>query len=142
MNSTPRVTAYADLQDYDLVLACQKRIGAAFNVLYNRYFNYVSGALRRTAPDLATIHDDMVQEVFIRVWKFIDKLRNPRAFKSWLNQLIVHVFYDELRKRPKDFVVSLDEPLKGADGDEDGASRDIVDKELDQMKSASLMKPS
>ena len=116
---------YADLDDYDLVQACQKRCEAAFNALYKRYRSHVLRVLHRLAPDLAQSHEDYVQEVFVRVWKNIDTLRNPRAFKTWLNRLIANLFYDELRKRPKSIVISIDEPLK--DGDDDGPCREIAD---------------
>ena len=45
-------------------------------------------------------------------------------FKSWLNQIITNLFYDELRKRPKERVISFDEPLKNSDGEESG-TRDL-----------------
>jgi RNA polymerase sigma-70 factor (ECF subfamily) len=116
---------YDDLDDYDLVQACQRKSEIAFNALYKRYRCHVQRVLHRLAPDLAQSHDDYVQEVFVRVWKNIDTLRNPRAFKTWLNRLIANLFYDELRKRPKNIVISLDEPLR--DGDDDGPCREIAD---------------
>lgn len=118
---------YSDLDDYDLVLACQKKIEAAFNVLYRRYSRFVRGMLMRLAPDLAQSHDDIVQEVFLRVWKSIDSLRNPGAFKTWLSRLVRNLFCDELRKRSNGFVISIDEPMKGADVNDDSVYREIVD---------------
>lgn len=53
---------------------------------------------------------DLTQEVLLRVAKNINSLKNPKLFKSWLNQIITNLFYDELRKtqrRPD--TVSLDE---------------------------------
>ncbi len=102
MRSAVSGISYSDLNDYDLVLACQKKIEAAFNVLYKRYLRYTYGVLHRLSPDLAQGHDDIVQKVFIRVWKCIDKLQNPRA------------------------VMSIDEPLKGTDGDHN-ACHEIAD---------------
>jgi len=118
-------SSYADMDDYDLVQACQKKNEAAFNALYKRYRSHVYIVLRRLAPDLAQNHDDFVQEVFVRVWKSIDTLRNPKAFKTWLNRLTANLFYDELRRRPKNFVISIDQPQW--DGDDDGPLREIED---------------
>ena len=126
MNSVKSVSFYADVDDYHLVLACKKRIEPAFNLLYRKYAPFVRGLLYRLAPDMPECRDDIVQDVFVKVWKSIGALNNPRAFKSWLRQLTTNVFYDELRKRPKAMVISLDEPLKGAQGD-DGGCRDIPD---------------
>lgn len=53
---------------------------------------------------------DLTQEALLRVAKNINSLKNPKLFKSWLNQIITNLFYDELRKnqrRPD--TVSLDE---------------------------------
>lgn len=125
MHSVTFGRAYADLDDHDLVLACQQKIEAAFNALYRRHLCYVRGMLNRLAPDLAPNHDDIVQEIFVRVWKSINSLRNPRAFKTWLTRLIRNLFCDELRKRPKATMISIDEPLKGQD--DDGPCREIAD---------------
>jgi RNA polymerase sigma-70 factor (ECF subfamily) len=119
-------TSYAALDDFDLVLACQKKNAAAFSILYNRYQRYTYGVLKGLAPDLAQIHDDMVQEIFVRVWKSIGTLRNPKAFKIWLKRLTTNMFYDELRKRPKELAISIDEPRKDA-GDDDGPWLEIAD---------------
>lgn len=53
---------------------------------------------------------DLTQEALLRVAKNICSLKNPKLFKSWLNQIVTNLFYDELRKtqrRPD--TVSLDE---------------------------------
>ena len=42
---------------------------------------------------------DLTQEVLFKVAKNIKKLKNPRTFKSWLNQIIINQFYDTLRKK-------------------------------------------
>ena len=53
---------------------------------------------------------DLTQEVLFKVAKNIKKLKNPRTFKSWLNQIIVNQFYDSLRKKKKnDTKVFLDD---------------------------------
>ena len=49
---------------------------------------------------------DLTQEALLRVAKNIQNLKNPKLFKSWLNQIITNLFYDELRKLD---TVSLDD---------------------------------
>lgn len=44
---------------------------------------------------------DLTQEILFKVAKNIKKLKNPRTFKSWLNQIIINQFYDTLRKKQK-----------------------------------------
>lgn len=41
---------------------------------------------------------DLTQEALLKMAKNIKSLKNPRFFKSWLNQIVVHLFYDEIRR--------------------------------------------
>lgn len=119
-------TGYSDLSEYELVLACQRHDQGAFTALYKRYLPHVKGMLMNLAPDWRNIHDDLIQETFVRVWKFSSSIKNPKAFKRWLSQLVTNVFYDQLRKRPRLNVISLDEPMRN--NDEDSSSpREIPD---------------
>ncbi len=53
---------------------------------------------------------DLTQEALLRVAKNIQNLKNPKLFKSWLNQIVTNLFYDELRKtQRKAETVSLDD---------------------------------
>src|SRR4030095_10350046 len=119
-------TTYHDLEDYELVQACQRKDESAFNELYKRYVRHVRNSLNRVAPDWFNIHDDLVQECFLRVWKFSHTIKNPRAFKRWLDHMVSKLVYDHMRRRRKCLGVSIDEPLWN-DGDTDSCSRDIPD---------------
>ena len=53
---------------------------------------------------------DLTQEALLRVAKNILHLKNPKHFKSWLNQIITHLYYDELRKQNRQAdTISLDD---------------------------------
>jgi RNA polymerase sigma-70 factor, ECF subfamily len=127
-SNLPEVTKVScrALADYDLVVASQTRDEIAFSILYERHVRHVRAAVFRLSPDWQSSHDDMVQDVFVRVWKSICTLKNPWAFKTWLNRLITNMFYDELRRRPGMATLSLDRPFNFED-EEDFSSRDIVD---------------
>lgn len=121
-------TAYSQKSDRDLILACQRREPAAFEELVKRHQRTVYALLYQLAPDW-TDTSDLAQEVFIRVWRNINNLRNPGSFRSWLTQIVTNLFYDELRKRPRRLpTVSMDEPLS-EDGEDtaESATRDIPD---------------
>ena len=48
----------------------------------------------------------------LRVAKNIKNLKNPKHFKSWLNQIVTNLFYDELRKSSrKPDIVSIDDEM-------------------------------
>jgi len=117
--------AYSQLDDAQLVTLC-KTDQAAFDALIKRHQRNVYAMLYKLAPDWNDTAD-LAQEAFIRIWKGIGKLKNPRAFKSWMAQIVTNLFYDELRKRPRQTIImSLDAPLTGND-DQDCPTRDIAD---------------
>lgn len=119
---------YLKMTDAELVVLCQQRDQRAFEALLKRHQKSVYALLYRVAPDWREQADDLAQEVFIRMWRSITHLRNPRAFKSWMSQIVTNLFYDECRKRPRQLrVVSMDEPVSNEDGAEE-ATRDIRDK--------------
>lgn len=52
---------------------------------------------------------DLTQEALVRMAKGLANLRNPKTFKSWLNQIVTNLFYDELRRTArKPQLVSID----------------------------------
>ena len=78
----------------ELIKREQKNVFAAFSYLNNRRENVF----------------DLTQEALLRVARNIQKLKNPRHFRSWLNQIITNLFYDELRKQKrKPDTISIDE---------------------------------
>lgn len=55
---------------------------------------------------------DLTQEALLRVAKNIKNLKNPKNFRSWLNQIVTNLFYDELRKTARNpDIISIDEKL-------------------------------
>lgn len=121
-------TAYSQKSDRDLVLACQHRDPGAFEELVKRHQRTVYALLYQLAPDWQDT-SDLAQEVFIRVWRSINNLRNPSSFRSWLTQIVTNLFYDELRKRPRRLpTVSMDESISdGSEETVEQATRDIAD---------------
>lgn len=52
---------------------------------------------------------DLTQEALMRMARGLAGLKNPKTFKSWLNQIVTNLFYDELRKSTrKPQLVSID----------------------------------
>ena len=120
-------TVYSQKSDRDLVLACQKRDPGAFEELVKRHQRTVYALLYQLAPDWSDT-SDLAQEVFIRVWRSINNLRNPSSFRGWLTQIVTNLFYDELRRRPRRLpTVSMDEGLDPDAEEGESATRDIPD---------------
>ncbi len=83
--------------DSDLVKCCQKRDSPAacqdcFGQLYRRYQHQVRATLYQLCG--ATEIDDLIQEVFLKVWKALPKLRQPAYFSTWLYRITWNVASD------------------------------------------------
>ena len=115
--------------DEELVISCQAGSKDAVEMLVKKHQRSVASLLYQLAPDWPDT-SDLAQEVFIRVYRGIHSLRNPKTFKSWLNQIVVNLFYDELRKRPRRLpTISIDAPIEGENGESD-LVREIPDPSL------------
>jgi RNA polymerase sigma-70 factor, ECF subfamily len=112
----------SELSNHDLVSRCQdqsQRDRVAFEELISRYQRYVDKLLYHLASDWPD-RADLAQEVWIRVYRSIHRLKEPAKFKSWLGRITTNLFYDELRKRKRfKGSVSLDAPRYSTDGQYD-----------------------
>ena len=116
-------------EDEELVIACQAGSKEAMEFLVKKHQRSVASLLYQLAPDWSDT-SDLAQEVFIRVYRGINSLRNPKTFRSWLNQIVVNLFYDELRRRPRRLpTVSIDAPIESENGESD-LIREIPDPSL------------
>lgn len=119
----------SQIEDSELVIACQSGSREAMECLVKKHQRSVNSLLYQLAPDW-TDTSDLAQEVFIRVYRGIHSLRNPKTFRSWLNQIVVNLFYDELRRRPRRLpTVSIDAPIESENGESD-LIREIPDPSL------------
>lgn len=115
--------------DSELVIACQAGDKEAMECLVKKHQRSVTSLLYQLAPDWGDT-SDLAQEVFIRVYRGINSLRNPKTFRSWLNQIVVNLFYDELRRRPRRLpTLSIDAPIESENGESD-LVREIPDPSL------------
>lgn len=110
------------LSNFDLVLQCQtghRPDRSAFSELMRRYQSHVDKVLYHLAPDWQD-RADLAQEVWIRVYRNLNRLQEPIKFKGWLSRISTNLFYDELRKRKRNATpVSLDAPRMFDDGEMD-----------------------
>lgn len=108
------------LSNLDLIVQCQAQVKpdrAAFSELLRRYHSHVGKILYHLAPDWQD-RADLAQEVWLRVYRHIHRLKDPTKFKSWLGRITTNLFYDELRKRKRiRRPLSLDAPYRFDDGE-------------------------
>lgn len=87
------------LREHLLVLRCQAGDDEAFADLYRRHGDptrrYVQGFLE---PDAA---EDVVQEVWMTVYRKIREVTNPAGFQAWLFRTARHRAIDALRREER-----------------------------------------
>lgn len=87
--------------DSQLVNLMQKDQVAAFDQLFDRYcgglFSFALSHLKNREDA-----EDVVQEVFFRLWQQRKKIPDRKSFKSYLFSIAYHVIVDIFRKKLKD----------------------------------------
>lgn len=69
--------------------------------------------------------EDLMQEAFLRAFRFFDNYRRDLPFEKWLFRIMSNLFVDGVRKKSRMRVTSLDAPLSG--DSEKNAYLDIPD---------------
>lgn len=82
--------------EQQLILLCQQGDRASFRLLYQRYQQRVRSTLYQLCGK--SLLDDLVQEVFLRAWKGLPKLRTTKHFSTWLYRISWNVATDQRRK--------------------------------------------
>lgn len=96
----------------ELVVLSQQNDFKALEELIKREQKNVYASFSYLTQEKESV-SDLTQEALLRVAKNIQNLKNPKLFKSWLNQIITNLFYDELRKtQRKPDTVSLDDEVE------------------------------
>ena len=70
----------------------------AFKKLVERYQSDIRGLLLRLTHGNKDIVDDLAQECFIRVYKYLSSYNAKAKFKTWLFRIAYNVFYEYYKK--------------------------------------------
>lgn len=124
-----RLTANAlsALTDAELMLRIGRGEHKAFDTLYNRYARRLGGFFLRMLAYDAAKAEDMVQELFARVWTHRKEYRSAQPFATWLyamaynlckneyrHETVHQAYVEELRQREE----GTEEPSKALERDE------------------------
>jgi len=71
--------------------------------------------------------EDLTQEAFVRAFRFFDNYRRDLPFENWLYRIISNLFVDDLRRKPKARIHSLDAPVSTDSSGEGNAFFEIPD---------------
>jgi RNA polymerase sigma-70 factor (ECF subfamily) len=87
--------------EVDWVRRCQKGDRSCFRKLYQHYSPRVRSTLYQLCGSEAL--DDLVQEVFLRTWKGLPKLRQATQFSTWLYRISWNVATDRRRQFAQEY---------------------------------------
>ena len=104
----------------------------AFNLLLNKYQQKIYWHIRRLVIDHDDT-DDLVQDVFIKVWKSLSKFRSDSQLFTWLYRIATNESITFLNRKKIRNSVSLDES-NGLDLAETLADSPYFDGDKAQMK--------
>jgi RNA polymerase sigma-70 factor (ECF subfamily) len=85
-----------DITDQELVIKCKLGDSNSFRILYQRYQQRVRSTLYQLCGE--DMLDDLIQEVFLRAWKGIPKLRQVNYFSTWIYRISWNVANDQRRQ--------------------------------------------
>ncbi len=87
-----------ELSDYEAVLSCLKGNTNDFAILVDRYKNLVYSVLSRMTNNTDE-YADIAQEIFIKVYKNLDKYRPDYHFSTWIIRITTNHVIDLRRKK-------------------------------------------
>lgn len=112
--------------DIELVAGLQQGDASAFSELLTRYtekVNHLALRITRNQEDA----EEILQDVFVTVFKKVDRFEGKSAFSSWLYRITVNTAFMKLRKRKQSQAVSLDEVGEAANENFSGKRSDTSD---------------
>lgn len=105
-----------EIDDVELIAKCQAGSVEAFEKLALKYEKQVYTIAYRFMGS----HEDacdLAQEALIKAYKSIERFRGEASFKTWIYHIVANVCRDELRRRKKGQLVSLDAPIFTEEGE-------------------------
>lgn len=89
-----------DTDDERLVIQCQLGERGAFDALIARWATPLAAYARRVTQD-SDAAAELTQDIWLRIFRGIGRLRDPHRFRSWLFGIAHRAFADSLRHRYK-----------------------------------------
>jgi len=119
--SEPVAVKLEELSDEELMIRYRDGAWRAFEVLLERHRQPVFNFLYRFVHHRETA-EDLLQEVFLRVVRNIEGYQPKARFTTWMYTIARNLAIDSSRRARHQRVVSLDQPVRGKDGEDDGQS--------------------
>ncbi len=133
-------TSYSKQTDEELVLSIQRGLEDPFGVIMDRYTQKLLRYGKRfiSSPDNI---EDVVQEIFIKVYQNIKSFDANRKFSPWIYRIAHNSFVNYLRKTDKDPLLVFDfDALLNHPIYEDGAIKEKENEEIRVLLDKGLKK--
>lgn len=121
------------LSDSALMLKVKEGENHNLGLLYERYKKRLFGFFYKMNKD-ASLSEDLVQNVFIRVLKYKHTFSEDSKFITWIFQIARNEMYDEFKKQKKNQHKNLEEVSYAISGNE------TIDEEIEVLENTSTLK--
>ena len=109
-----RATYYPAQDKQDLIARCQAGDREAFDELVSRYQRYVFNIIYQHLGPTDQL-EDIAQEVFLRIFKFIGSFRREASLESWIYKVTLNYIRSHLRKQSLQRRMLIQERQSGED---------------------------
>lgn len=125
-----------EISDEQIIRSCssEKTLNAGFELLVNKYQQRIYWLIRRMVIRHEDA-DDLVQEVFIRIFKNLPKFRQESELFTWIYRITVNEVISFLNRQKRKKLLSLesyDHVLEGAFQNDPYFTGDEIQKKLQQ----------
>ena len=103
--------------DLELIREFKDGNEKAFNVLVLRYQEKIYWVVRRLLPDHDEA-DDVVQDIFIKVYRSLNSFKGDSSFYTWLYRIAINLSLNEIRRKKTRRTFTLDDSAAQYESDE------------------------
>jgi len=141
--------AKEEISDEDLVARTQGGDPRAFDVLVRKYSSRLYGLVYNMTSNHEDTND-LLQDIFSKAYRSIKGFRGKSSFYTWLHTIATNMTINFLKKRSRNYRMSLDDVDSGVHNDPEfieltsgpDARREVNLKELQQRLNEAMMKLS
>jgi RNA polymerase sigma-70 factor (ECF subfamily) len=120
---------------FDVIRCCQDGDTKAMEVIYRDYKTSLFNLTYRYTRDLSSA-EDLIQDIFIKIFTRIRKLRSPEAFNAWVYRTAINACISYTRRSGRRKHIPLNEIDKP-----DKAEENNTHIKLDMEKAVSILPP-
>jgi RNA polymerase sigma-70 factor (ECF subfamily) len=126
----------SNLSDADLILQVQAGSLDSLGVLYDRHRQLVYRTVLAITGD-SDVASDLLQDVYLRLYRFIDRVDTSRPLEPWLYRMSTNLAYTWM-KRNKKWLHPLEDMAEWLGSSGKSSPHDLVERqdELDQIQQA------